>query len=165
VSSPPPGWFREEATAFPVKQPRLRRSHPGFHIRGWAVYCYRSSKIFGKLLDTDPVRGYNVSMHMKVTTTEPCPDPNLYAVSVWRPDRRTKTGERLHREYTINFATETHALRHVQEVESEHPAGTRVVYRKYWVLKTGYMHPHKGFWEPWNTPYYCSPSSETYYTM
>jgi hypothetical protein len=102
---------------------------------------------------------------MNLTTTEPCPDPTLYAVSVWRPDRRYKAGERLVEEYTMQFGTEAEALAHAQEVERFHPDGTRVVYRKYWVLKTGYMHPHKTFWEPWNSPYYCSPSSETYYTM
>jgi hypothetical protein len=104
-------------------------------------------------------------MHMKITTTEPCPDPTLYAVSVWKQDRRTKTGERLVEEYTMQFESELQALQHAQEVEGMYLGQARVVYRKYWVLKVGYMEPHKGFWEPWNTPYYCSPSSETYHSM
>lgn len=104
-------------------------------------------------------------MNTSTPTVEPCPDPYLYCVSVWRPDRRYKTGERLVEEYTMQFAAEGDALRHALSVEGEHPDGTRVVYRKYWVQKTGYMEPHNLFWEPWNTPNYCSPSSEAYYSM
>jgi hypothetical protein len=98
-------------------------------------------------------------------TTEPCPDPYLYAVSVYRPDRRTKAGERLYAEYPIQFRDEREALAHAQSVEREHPAGTRVLYRKYWVQKECFMPPHNVYWEKWNTPHYCSPSSETYHTM
>jgi len=33
------------------------------------------------------------------------------------------------------------------------------------VKKTSYMDPTKSWMEPVNTPYYCSPSSETYWSM
>ena len=107
-----------------------------------------------------------------MTTTEPqipaCPNPHLYAFTTNKRDRRTKTGWRLVEEYTMEFADERLALQHAQDVEGFRP-DTVVEYRKVWVLKQNFMSSQPGFpqyyWEEWNTPYCCSPSSELYWTM
>jgi hypothetical protein len=97
------------------------------------------------------------------TDIPPCPDPTLWEFTTYRVDRRTKTGWRLVEEYTMNFSDERDALHHAQEVESL--TGSRVEYRKYWVLRQEFMAPHKAFWERWNTPHSCSLASELYWTM
>ena len=96
------------------------------------------------------------------TTTPACPDPTLYAYTVYKADRRTKTGWRVVEEYTMQFPSEAHAQHHANQVAF---TGFRVEYRKYWVLKRNYMTPRNEYWEEWNTPYCCSPSSELYWTM
>ena len=106
---------------------------------------------------------YLPSMETNTTETDipPCPDPTLWEFTVYKADRRTKTGWRKVKEYTANYSI-TQALHHTQEVETH--AGYRVEYRKYWVLKYGFMHPHKPFWEAWNVPHACSAASETYWS-
>jgi hypothetical protein len=96
------------------------------------------------------------------TDIPPCPDATLWEFTTYRADRRTKTGWRLVEEYTMNYPDERDALHHAQEVESL--TGSRVEYRKYWVLKYGFMPPHKPFWESWRVPHACSAASETYWS-
>ena len=96
------------------------------------------------------------------TDIPPCPDSTLWAYTTYRADRRTKSGLRLVERYTMNFTDEREALLHAQDVEAN--TGYHVEYRKYWVLKRGFMSPHKAFWEAWHTPYACSPASETYWS-
>ena len=95
------------------------------------------------------------------TDIPPCPDPFLWEFTAYRADRRTKTGWRKVEEYTMKM-TEEEARLHVQEVESH--TGFRMEYRKYWVLKHGFLSPHKAFWEAWNVPHACSAASETYWS-
>lgn len=102
-------------------------------------------------------------MNTTPLTPEQCPDPTLYAFTVYKADRRTKTGWRLVEEYQLGFPDPKDAAQYVQQEQDR--TGYRIEHRLYWVQKTGYMHPHKVFWEPWNSPYYCSPSSESYYSM
>lgn len=103
---------------------------------------------------------------MTNTTTETpaCPDPHLYTYTVYKTDRRTKTGSRVLEEYQMQFQDERLAEQHAQDVKGFRPE-ILVVYRKYWVLKQNFMAPHKAYWERWDTPYCCSPSSELYWTM
>jgi hypothetical protein len=96
------------------------------------------------------------------TTTPPCPNPNLYAFTVWKTDRRTKIGWRLVEEYQKEFITPQDAAHYVQQERDR--TGYRIEHRLYWVKKVGYLQPYRVFWEPWNSPYYCSPSSETYWS-
>lgn len=100
---------------------------------------------------------------METTNTETpvCPDPNLYAFTVYKTDRRTKTGWRVLEEYEMQLSPQD-AEQHARFVTH---GGCRVEYRKYWVLKESFMAPHKAYWERWDTPYCCSPSSELYWTM
>ncbi len=95
------------------------------------------------------------------TDIPPCPDPHLYAYTVYRTDRRTKTGWRVLEEYEMQFQDEQDAEQHAQYVSA---TGCRVEYRKYWVLKYGFMPPHKPFWESCRVPHACSAASETYWS-
>ena len=97
------------------------------------------------------------------TDIPPCPDPTLWTFTTYRADRRTKTGWRLVEEYTMNYPDERDALHHAQEVESL--TGSRVEYRKHWVLKRGFQPPHEPLWEAWNTPHAWSAASETYWSV
>jgi hypothetical protein len=105
-------------------------------------------------------------METNTTETPVCPDPHLYAYTVYRTDRRTKTGWRVLEEYEMQFQDEQDAEQHARYVSA---TGCRVEYRKYWVLKRNFMASQPGFpqhyWEAWNTPYCCSPASELYWTM
>ena len=98
------------------------------------------------------------------TTTDipPCPDPTHWMFTTYRADRRTKSGWRQVDEYSMLFPNPDDAALHAQDVEAH--TGYRVEYRKYWVLKRGFLTPHKAFWEPWNVPHACSPASETYWS-
>ena len=98
------------------------------------------------------------------TTTPACPDPTLYAFTVYKRDLRTKTGWRVVDEYTMQFQDERLAEQHAQDVTRK-SVGYRLEYRKYWVLKRNYMTPRNEYWEAWNTPWCCSPSGELYWTM
>lgn len=100
-------------------------------------------------------------METNTTETPVCPDPHLYAYTVYRPDRRTKTGWRVLEEYEMQFPNEQDAEQHARYVSA---TGCRAEYRKYWVLKHGFLSPHKPFWEKWNVPHYCSAASETYWS-
>jgi len=95
------------------------------------------------------------------TIIPPCPEPNTYAVLVWRADRRTKTGWRQIDSCELEFPTPNHA----EEWQAQHQeANTRIEVRPKWVLKHGFMPPHKPFWEMWNVPHACSAASETYWS-
>lgn len=100
---------------------------------------------------------------IKTETVPPCPNPNLYAFTTRKSDRRTKTGWRLVEEYTMEFTDERLALQHAQDVEGFRP-DTVVEYRKYWVLRRNWL-SGLPYWEEWNTPDSCSPSTETYHSM
>ena len=99
---------------------------------------------------------------MTNTTTPACPDPHLYSYTVYKADRRTKTGWRVLEEYNLQFKDEADAAAHAHQVTL---TGLRVEYRKYWVLKRNYTTPRNQYWEAWNTPWCCSPSGELYWTM
>lgn len=106
---------------------------------------------------------------MNTTTPETpaCPNPHLYAYTAHKRDRRTKSGWRHYGEWQMEFANEADAAQYaVQEQDS---TGHLIEYRKVWVLKQNFMHGQPGvpkyYWEEWNTPYCCSPSSELYWTM
>lgn len=103
------------------------------------------------------------------TTTPACPDPTLYAFTVYTADGRTKTGWRVVEEYQKQFQDDRFAEQHAQDakrfLKTVYRPEIRVEYRKYWVLKRNYTTPRNQYWEAWNTPWCCSPSSELYWTM
>ena len=85
----------------------------------------------------------------------------MYTVEIYRKDLRKKTGERLvlKKDYdTDNKSTLEKSVKdHLGENE-------RYEIHETWVTRTSLM-GGKEFKERYDTPYYCSPSSETYWSM
>ena len=107
-------------------------------------------------------------METTTNTIPACPNPNLYEFT-WRvPDRRTKTGYRVVVNEEREFPDADTALMYAQKCEG---ADRRYIVeiQKVWVLKQNFMSSQPGFpqyyWERWDTPYCCSPSSELYWSM
>lgn len=84
-----------------------------------------------------------------------------YTVQVYRPDARRKTGERLVDSMDITVSSPRAAvLLHYQTVF----AGHRVELHETWVTRTNMMSGAE-YTERWDTPRFCSPSSEAYWSM
>ena len=86
----------------------------------------------------------------------------MYTVEIYRADKRKKEGERLvlKKDYdTTNRSTLEKSVKdHLQPRE-------RYEIHETYVTKRSAMAPFKEFEERYDTPYYCSPSSETYWSM
>jgi hypothetical protein len=87
----------------------------------------------------------------------------MYTVEIYKTDRRTKSGERLvlKKDYdTDNLSVLEHTVRHTWRVSQ----GFRYEIHETMVERTNMMGGAK-FMERYDTPYYCSPSSESYWSM
>jgi hypothetical protein len=87
----------------------------------------------------------------------------MYTVEVYKRDARTKKGERLvsKTDYkTDNLSMLEHTVKHTYR-ESQ---GYRYEIHETYVTKTNLMSGQE-FEERYDRPYYCSPSSETYWSM
>lgn len=98
-----------------------------------------------------------------MTTTPPCPDPTLYAFTVWKHDKRTKTGLRQKDCFTASFPSHEDAAAHAEFLTRTAFRDCTIQFRLYWVLRRSFM-SGKNIWERWNTPDYCSVASETYWS-
>lgn len=87
----------------------------------------------------------------------------MYTVEIYKTDKRVKSGERLvsKTDYdTDNLSMLEHTVKH-----SIRPSrGERYEIHKTMVEKTSIMGGGR-FLERYDTPYYCSPSSESYWSM
>ena len=87
----------------------------------------------------------------------------MYTVEIYKKDARTKKGERLvsKTDYkTDNLSMLEHTVKHTYR-ESQ---GYRYEIHETYVTKTNMMSGQE-FQERYDRPYYCSPSSETYWSM
>ena len=85
----------------------------------------------------------------------------MYTVEIYRKDLRKKEGERLvlKKDYdTLNRSTLE------KSVKDHLGRNERYEIHETWVTRTSLM-GGKEFKERYDTPYYCSPSSETYWSM
>jgi hypothetical protein len=85
----------------------------------------------------------------------------MYTVEIYRKDARTKAGERLvlKKDYdTDNKSTLE------KTVKDSLQKNERYEIHETYVTRTSLM-GGKEFQERYDTPYYCSPSSETYWSM
>ena len=85
-----------------------------------------------------------------------------YSIEVYKQDRRKKTGERLVEKRDLGDISENEAVNTVIALNNQ---GLRVELHETYVTKRSAMAPFKEFQERYDTPYYCSPSSETYWCM
>ena len=87
----------------------------------------------------------------------------MYTVEIYKRDARTKKGERMvsKRDYdTDNLSMLEHTVKH-----SIRPSkGERYEIHETWVTRKNMMSGQE-FRERYDTPYYCSPSSESYWSM
>jgi hypothetical protein len=87
----------------------------------------------------------------------------MYTVEIYKTDKRTKAGERLvlKKDYdTDNRSMLEHTVKHSIKPSK----GERYEIHETYVTRTSLM-GGKEFQERYDTPYYCSPSSETYWSM
>ena len=86
-----------------------------------------------------------------------------YTVIVYKVDKRKKTGERevLYKDYdTDNLSMLEHTVKHTWLSS----AGFRYEIHETMVKRTNMMGGGE-YWERFDTPNYCSPSSESYWSM
>ena len=86
----------------------------------------------------------------------------MYTVEIYKMDRRTKKGERLvlKKDYaTDNLSVLEHTVKHTWHASQ----GFRFEIHETYVTKRNIMNGQE-FQERYDTPYYCSPSSETYWS-
>lgn len=87
----------------------------------------------------------------------------MYTVEVFKADKRTKSGERrvLKQDYdTDNLSMLEHTVKHTWRKSQ----GFRYEIHETYVTRKNMMNGAE-FKERYDTPYYCSPSSETYWSM
>lgn len=88
-----------------------------------------------------------------------------YTVEVYKKDRRIRkgTGERLVRK-TDHSTDDLNTLKHLYETTWFAREGYRMEYHKTFVERINLL-SGLPFTERYDTPYFCSPSSESYWSM
>jgi hypothetical protein len=84
-----------------------------------------------------------------------------YTLEIYKADRRTKEGRRLYAKQDFEPVTEAYIN---AVAEQKRKLGFIVEVFETFVTKTNLMGGKK-FQERYDTPYYCSPSSESYWSM
>ena len=87
----------------------------------------------------------------------------MYTVEVYKADKRTKAGERLvlKEDYaTDNLSMLEHSVKNTWLKRD----GYRYAIHHTYVVRKSLMNGEE-FEERYDTPYYCSPASETYWSM
>ena len=87
----------------------------------------------------------------------------MYTVEIYKKDARKKSGERLVSK-TDYEVTEQTMLEHTVKHTYRASQGYRYEIHQTMVEKTNMMGGGK-FMERYDTPYYCSPASESYWSM
>jgi hypothetical protein len=87
----------------------------------------------------------------------------MYTVEIYKKDARTKAGERLvsKKDYdTDNLSMLEHTVKHTYRTSQ----GFRYEIHETMVKRVNMMGGAE-YWERYDTPRYCSPSSEAYWSM
>ena len=87
----------------------------------------------------------------------------MYTVEIYKKDARTKAGERMVSK-TDYDVTETSMLEHTVKHTYRVSQGYRYEIHETMVTRTNMM-GGKEYQERYDTPNYCSPSSESYWSM
>jgi hypothetical protein len=87
----------------------------------------------------------------------------MYTVEIYKTDARTRSGERLVSK-TDYDVTETTMLEHTVRHTYRASQGYRYEIHETLVTRTNLLSGQE-FQERYDTPYYCSPSSESYFSM
>ena len=87
----------------------------------------------------------------------------MYTVEIYKLDKRTKKGERMVSKTDYEVTEQTmleHTVKHTYRVSQ----GYRYEIHETYVTKQNLMGGAE-FKERYDTPYYCSPASESYWSM
>jgi hypothetical protein len=87
----------------------------------------------------------------------------MYTVEIYKLDKRTKKGERLVSKTDYDVTEQTmleHTVKHTYRASQ----GYRYEIHETYVTKRNLM-GGKEFTERYDTPYFCSPASESYWSM
>ena len=87
---------------------------------------------------------------------------NTYTLEVYKTDKRTKSGERLVSKTDYDNVNMSMFL-HTVKTTWPNSAGYRTEVHKTYVARKNFM-SGENFQERYDTPYSCSPSSETYWS-
>jgi hypothetical protein len=87
----------------------------------------------------------------------------MYTVELYKQDRRVKSGERLDRKVDHNTADRA-AIAEVYAAKYPASKGYRYEIHETYVLRKNMMGGAE-YQERYDTPRYCSPSSEAYWSM
>jgi len=89
-----------------------------------------------------------------------------YTIEFYKLDKRCKSGEKLVEKVDYEVTNEDAIKRIVENLHNDgFPRDKyRLEFFETWVTKTNMM-SGKEFQERYDTPYYCSPSSETFWSM
>ena len=87
----------------------------------------------------------------------------MYTLEVYKADRRTKAGERLVEKIDYDTLTQEEILGVVRVCYPTSKGFRTEIHETYVTRKV--LGTDKEFQERYDTPYYCSPSSETYWSM
>jgi len=89
-----------------------------------------------------------------------------YTFEIYKKDGRTKAGERFLKEVTVDCGDSDAGIVKAQnEISKQFPTPSyRIEQHVTWVTRTNFM-SGKEFKERYDTPHYCSPSSESYWSM
>ena len=92
------------------------------------------------------------------------PNPNLVTIEIYRKDKRVKGGEKLvsAEDVELNSMLTRHMLS--DHIKSYIDAKERFEIHTTYVERRNAI-SGDNFWERYDTPYCCSPSSETYWSM
>ena len=90
----------------------------------------------------------------------------LYTIEIYKTDKRTKEGQRLIGKYDYDRKDRASMEREVSELYPTYKAadGYKFNIVETLVTKRNVL-SGKEFQERYDTPYYCSPSSESYWSM
>lgn len=86
-----------------------------------------------------------------------------YTVEVYKTDKRTKAGERLIKKQDHDDSTGGVGIKNLYREAYPKGDGFRVEVFETYVTKTNVM-TGKTYQERYDTPYFCSPSSESYWS-
>jgi hypothetical protein len=87
----------------------------------------------------------------------------MYTVELYKKDARKKSGERLVQKVD-HSTTDKSAIEAVYSAKYPESKDYRFVIHKTYVTRTNLMGGGE-FTERYDTPYYCSPASESYWSM
>lgn len=88
---------------------------------------------------------------------------DTYTLEVYKADKRTKTGERVEIKVDYPEGITEKDIRDLCEWRYPAKKGYRYEIHQTYVERVSAMDATKTFLERYDTPYYCSPSSETYW--